>query len=69
VRNVAKHGWLLGLKYTETSYHCWRYADVDVEKRMRQVAEWNQSKRWPLFLVGLLLAVFVGGTVMMGRRA
>lgn len=68
IRQNLQQPWLSGFRYTETTYQYWRYADVDVDMRQRLVAEWNRPVRWPLWVLGLLFAGFIGSTIATGRR-
>jgi len=67
IRPNLRHPWLTGFKYTETSYQYWRFANVDAEARKKAVRQYNKPIRWPLYILGLLLAAFIGMTIHGGR--
>lgn len=43
LRRVLRQPWLKGMKYTQVTYHFWRYLDVDLALRKKKVAAWNKA--------------------------
>lgn len=68
VRQNLQQPWLSGMKYTETSYHFWRYVGVDDAMRDRLVKSWNRPTRWPIYVLGVLMSLVVGVSVFGGGR-
>jgi oligopeptide transport system substrate-binding protein len=67
IRPNLQQPWLQGFKYTEVTYHNWRYVAVDAAMRERLLAEWNRPTRWPLAVLGALMLGLLGITVVRGR--
>ncbi|MFT4975892.1 MAG: oligopeptide transport system substrate-binding protein [Myxococcota bacterium] len=68
IRQNLQQPWLENFKYTGVHDQYMRYADIDLERRERQVAEWNRPVRWPLLVA---LGVFLGlvaVTIISGRE-
>jgi hypothetical protein len=45
-----------------------RYLRLDVDERVRRLAEWNRPRGWPLALLGLGLALLAGAAWRSLRR-
>jgi len=57
---VLRHGWLHNVKPNVMANNKLKYWRVDAAQRDRLRYVWNQPVRWPIWVVGILLALLAG---------
>ena len=55
---VLHHSWLLNSKPNKMANNSLKYLRIDAEQRDRMRKQWNRPLLWPLWLVGVALALF-----------
>lgn len=63
-----QHGWVYNRKPGSIVRNTLKYQRVDVAAREQARAQWNQPVRWPLAVVGLLLALIILPALLHWRR-
>jgi len=65
---VLAHAWLYSRKPNDVANNILKYQRIDVTERERQRQAWNTPIRWPVFLIGAVLALIALPAVAAYRR-